>query len=190
MLQPLPQHRDAGFAIPPPVQEAPQAANPVHGLAQRRRRVGGRRGALEGAVHCLPCCRLPQGGPRGVGRGPAQQRRIQEAPGEHAVQRQRAWQPLSALPLPGFAAAAAFAHGMPDGQPPAARLPVHPRPGVLGALDRTARQQQPCERRPAGRRMRCQGLHRPQCQGGPLRGCRAVCPCTACSPGASCMRRC
>src|SRR5882724_5650558 len=175
MLQAFPQHGHSRFTIATAGQKAAQAANPMHGLPQGGRCRRRRGGDMNGAVERLPFLQFQQGGTRGVRHRPAQQGGIEEAPGNHTVQRQTAPQSRGGLQLPGFNATAALEHFMPDLDPPTAGIPVHALNRGRRGMHGTGGQQHPLDRVTASWRLLLYRLdgpdrHTGQFLGGAVRG--------------------
>ena len=166
MLKPFPQHRRPGFPIAPAGQEAAQLGKPVDRLAQGGWRLRRRGCPMDGAIQGLPFLQCQQRRTRHIRHRPAQHGRIENPPGNDAIQGQTPLQPRGGRQLAGFDATATFQNSVPDFHASATSIPVHPRTRLGSRVDSTRGQQQPLDRvGPSGRRL-FQCLHRPQRHGG------------------------
>ena len=137
-----PNHRLSGSGSRPIVRSsAPRW--PGRGCAGR----GG--DAMNAAVKRLPLRLIEEHRTGRIGQGARQHGGVENAPGNDAVERQTAFEPVSAGQLTPFDTAAALEHLMPDLNVPPCGVPVEPFQCIRGGVDRDRGQQHPFDRRHA-----------------------------------------
>ena len=130
------------------------AHNPIHrgDINKTLKAFPQHRDALDAPVPARPCIRVQQHRPWRVRHRAGQHRRVHHPPGDHPRPRQAPDQPVGGRPLAIRDPAATGQNRMPDRDSPAARVPFQAGERRVGAADRHAGPQQPCDRvAPRGR---------------------------------------
>ncbi len=114
MLKAFPQHGYAWFAIVLPALKPAQLGNPAHRLPQGGRCGRRDRHPMDATLQPLPLLFVQQHRAGHIRRGARQHGGVDDAPGNHAVERQAAFQPISGFQLAALDPAATFQDFMPD----------------------------------------------------------------------------
>src|SRR5215207_131902 len=150
VLEAAPEGDGSRIAIGGAGEEAAELGDPADGLAQGGRRGWRGRGAMDDAVEGLPLVRVEEARAGQVRHRPCQQGGEEDAPGDDAVERQAASEPVGRLELSGLDLAAALEDLVPDFDAPAADVVVDQRERLFDGRHGAGREQQPLDRGDVG----------------------------------------